>query len=362
MKLNQASWSALGALGALLVGCLNEPPGPYVQEVGSDTVTIAWESDGPYETWIEYGPTADYGRRIELPSRAGLHEVTLSALTPDTRYYYRIRRDGRSSPGFDFRTEPTDYESFRFAVYGDTQSGSLTHRAVAASILEADPRFVIHVGDEVQDGTDKEAWTDEFFTPARPLLARVPVFVAIGNHEQNASWFYHYHSFPAPENYYAFERGGHLFLVLDTNDELDPDSAQGTWLRSQLEAARQREYAWIWVAFHHPAYHEGWQYCGGPDGEREVREHLLPLLERYGIAAIFNGHMHGYERGYLRGVYHFTTGGGGGHLDGPCHQWSHINVRAYRHHFVVADARGATTTIRAVGLDGEVIDSFVITR
>jgi regulation of enolase protein 1 (concanavalin A-like superfamily) len=54
--------------------------------------TISWSTDEPATTWVSYGLTAGYEE-----GEAGndvlttLHAVTLSGLTPDTEYYYRVR-------------------------------------------------------------------------------------------------------------------------------------------------------------------------------------------------------------------------------------------------------------------------------
>ncbi|MBW2527923.1 MAG: metallophosphoesterase [Deltaproteobacteria bacterium] len=131
------------------------------------------------------------------------------------------------------------------------------------------------------------------------------------------------------------------------------------WLHAQLTAAHENRVPWVWVAFHHPAYSQGWSTCNY-DGEPAVREHLVPVMEQYGVTAVFNGHMHGYERGTLNGVHYVTTGGGGGALDRHCQDWPHIEVAAYEHHFVTVDVDGAEASLKAHRRNGTLLDTLEI--
>ena len=61
----------------------------------------------------------------------------------------------------------------------------------------------------------------------------------------------------------------------------------------------------------------------------EYRENYKrAMMEKYGVDVCFSGHMHGYERGDLNGVYYCVTGGGSG-LDIPeplVREWPHMTV------------------------------------
>ena len=353
---------SLLSAGAVAAGCVDSPGvGPYLQGVTRGTVTLAWEIEDPSESLVEYGPTAGYGQTVSSPLRAALHEITLTGLSPDTLYHYRVVSGGVAGLDHTFRTAPDESSPFRFAVYGDTQSNADVHARVAQGMMEEDPRLVLHTGDEVDDGTDHDAWLAEFFGPAMPLMAEVPVYVAIGNHEHDSRWFYYYHAYPLPEDYYAFTYGNSTFVVLDTNRDFSPGSPQHAWLVETLSSPEAQAAQWRFVAHHHPAYTEGWRPCDY-DGDPEVRDYLVPLMEEHGVDVVFNGHTHGYARGFLNGVTYIITGGGGGRLDQDCMDWPHIAVSAYVHHFVTVDIDGPSLVLNAHGDDGQIFDTYSLMK
>ena len=192
-------------------------------------------------------------------------------------------------------------------------------------------------------------------------MYEVPVFVAIGNHEGDASWFYYYHSYPAPEDYYAFSYGNSFFVMVDTNKDYRPGSPQYTWLVETLASPEAQGAQWLFVTHHHAAYTEGWNPCDY-DGDQDVRDIIVPLMETFGVDAVFSGHTHGYERGYLNGVYYIISGGGGGALDHFCKDWPHIAVSEYVHHYVTVDIDGPSLTLNAHRYDGSVFDSVSIVK
>ena len=102
------------------------------------------------------------------------------------------------------------------------------------------PRFVVHPGDLVDTGSVKEQWVDEFFGSMRPLFERVALFPVLGNHEQDARFFYDYMSLPDPEYYYTFEYGNAQFFMLDSNRRSvrKRNSTRGS--RSNYRGARRR--------------------------------------------------------------------------------------------------------------------------
>ena len=64
---------------------------PGIVCVTETTATIAWSTDRPCTTWVEYGTDRDLGSAsFPLPSRGCTHEASLTDLAPGTLYYYRV--------------------------------------------------------------------------------------------------------------------------------------------------------------------------------------------------------------------------------------------------------------------------------
>jgi len=346
----------------VMVGCTTpHKVGPLLQTITQETATIVWETEEALDSRVEYGLTSGYGLNFSTPEPVNLHEAVLTGLTPETLYHYRVNSGGVTGRDHTFRTAVLETTPFRFAVLGDTQSNPVGVSVLSNALLETVPDLVVHVGDEVGDGNDYDSWRTEFFFPARELMYQVPVYVAIGNHEENAPWFYYYHAYPEPENNYAFAYGNSFFVMADTNGDVTPGSPLYVWLQDTLASPEAQGAEWLFVAHHQPAYSEGWRPCDY-DGDADVREHLVPLMEAYEVDAVFNGHTHGYERGSLNGVLYIISGGGGGGLDYFCQDWPHVEVSVYVHHFVLLDIDGSTLTLSAQKHDGTVIDTVFLEK
>jgi hypothetical protein len=111
-----------------------------------------------------------------------------------------------------------------------------------------------------------------------------------------------------PRAYYtSFDWGGAHFVILDTNRV---DRAQIAWLERDLAAARARKVRAIFAFCHDSP----WSH-GPHGGSRVVQQRLAPLLAGAGVAVLFSGHDHLYERGVAttpRGPLPYVVAGGGG--------------------------------------------------
>ena len=108
-------------------------------------------------------------------------------------------------------------------------------------------------------------------------------------------------------------------LFLDSNWPMKRGSAQYAWLEGELAGSTA---PWKFVVCHHPPFTSGPHGKEGRDGTpkeapiRELREYVIPLLEKHGVTMVFTGHDHLYERSEKGGITYITTGGGGGPLRG----------------------------------------------
>src|SRR5205807_259603 len=60
--------------------------------ITSSSATIAWSTDEPADSQVEYGTTTAYGSSTSLdPTRVTSHSQTLSGLSPATTYHYRVK-------------------------------------------------------------------------------------------------------------------------------------------------------------------------------------------------------------------------------------------------------------------------------
>ncbi len=328
---------------------------PYLQWVEPDAITIMWQTRSPAPTIIEYGQGALEHRLVDLQPKRD-HEVRLTGLLPNRWYKYRVRAGSAKFDGM-FHTAPAGPRPFRMVVWGDNRTLPERHARIAELMARWHPDIAVNVGDVVTHGRVLEEWDREFFKPATPLIWRVPFYVAIGNHEGNAKWFYKFFCFPKPENYYAVTYAHARLVILDTNQDLRPSSPQGKWLRRELQSPAFKRAWWRFTFYHHPA----WTETGhGHDG---ALQYIVPLQEKAGVDVSFSGHVHDYERGRHGGTVYIITGGGGAPLvPARRNDLPEVEVWQSRLHFCVVDVGLKTCRIRAVDINGAIFDEVVITK
>ena len=105
------------------------------------------------------------------------------------------------------------------------------------------------------------------------------------------------------EAFYSFNYGNVHFVALDSygwetgNTRLyDTLGPQAMWLKQDLAANSQ---PWTVIYFHHPPYTKG---SHNSDTETELinmRQRIVPILERYKVDLVLCGHSHSYERSFL---------------------------------------------------------------
>ena len=64
-----------------------------IDALDPSTVSIAWTTDLPSDSLVEYGETTAYGSQVSDPTMTTSHSLTLSGLSPNTWYHYRIISD-----------------------------------------------------------------------------------------------------------------------------------------------------------------------------------------------------------------------------------------------------------------------------
>ena len=324
--------------------------GPYLQKGSSTSVVVRWRTDTPQDSRVAYGesPGSLY-TNVDDPQSTTEHEVELTGLDPDTKYYYAIGNTDELLVGNDerhrFITAPTPgtKKPSRIWIIGDSGTGGYRPRLVynAYADLAGTERTDIWcmLGDNAYwTGTDQEYQTN-LFEIYPELLRSVVLFPTIGNHDRydstTQSWPY-YDSFTMPtsaeaggvasgaEAYYSFDHANVHFVVLDShNSNRMPDGPMLTWLEQDLAATLQD---WIVAYWHHPPYSDGSHDSDTEPRMVDMRQNALPILESHGVDAVLTGHSHNYERSLLIdghygdsstfGPSHLVDAGDG-HPDGP---------------------------------------------
>lgn len=335
--------------------------GPYLQNVGKDRITVMWETLRPDESRVEYGLTENYEMFQTDPGLVRIHEVTLTSLEPETKYYYRVSC-GAQTIDRTFVTGVHEETPFAVAIYGDSFKHPDKHREIAKGIAAEKPNFILHTGDLVGGGYRLATWDRQFFWPLFDVIDHIPLFSALGNHENSRKNYFSFFSLPHNEAYYSFDYGNSHFTVLDSNIEYKQGSEQYEWLEEDLRTADK---LWKFVVFHHPPYSSGRH-----KSSLQIRDAWTPLFNKYKVDMVFTGHDHLYERTYpiaaalsedKHPITYVVTGGGGASLYKIEKRiWTAEGTSIY--HFCVVEIDGESLVLTAKSIDGRVIDKFMLQK
>jgi predicted phosphodiesterase len=347
--------------------------GPYLQSVMANTAVVVWrDAPGGSEGCVHWSlPGEAEQTTCAAADERGQYEVRLDGLPHDTLVGYRASVGDRQTGELTFRSAPVDTRPIRLAVFADAHRNEETLDIIAAQSLLDGVDGVVSVGDQISQ--PEEDQFDQYFAGLRPLLHRVPLWPVIGNHEALGDAYFQSIVVPGagvewPELYYGVRFGNVWIGALDLLDiqlsaAFGKDIAEIAWLKSALESREARSARWRLLFIHEPPYSIGWGECDGYHGEQTLRNLLVPLAAEYNVAAIFSGHMHGYEHGKVEGVELFVSGGAGGGLDMSCETpeafpspWT----AEYVHHSLVVDAGCDSLTVQARRLDGTTIETTTI--
>ncbi|MBU0982706.1 MAG: metallophosphoesterase, partial [candidate division Zixibacteria bacterium] len=241
------------------------------------------------------------------------------------------------------------------AVYGDTRTGHTPHNQIVQQIRAVHPAAVFHTGDLVNDGTQAEDWAT-FGDITEPLIAESEYYPSLGNHEQQSQLYFDHFELPGNEQWYAVERNRIHFVVLNSCVALGIGSEQYLWLEQDLSSIAD-PILFVAAVFHHPPYSTGPHV----EDEKHLRESIVPLFRQYGVDIVFNGHDHHYERSVSDGIHYIIAGGGGAPLRDQARTSPNSLVYLKTYHFCKLSSDGNRLIVRAIGIDGQPIDSFILT-
>ena len=254
---------------------------------------------------------------------------------------------------------PNKADSVRFAVIGDTGSGSAKQREVGSMMIQYHAlfpfEFVLMMGDNMYGGEAPDDFVKKFSGPYKPLLDnKVKFYATLGNHDQSLQVNYENFNMNGKE-YYRFKKGNVAFYSLNSN-YMDPKQVK--WLEEELSRDTSE---WKVCFFHHPPYSSAKKH--GSDSQ--LREVVEPIFLKYGVDVVLTGHDHVYERiKPQKGIYYFVSGAGGKLRTGDIKATSPLTEKSFDRdmHFMLFEVAGDQMYYQAISRTGDMIDSGVIAR
>lgn len=343
--------------------------GPWVMRPTTDSLIV--------KTWIQDG------RRVKMKAGFSRNRMNfvMSQRGPQTRFAFRL--PGAADTLFYQLTSaksrtpvyavPLRADSiFDFHVWADSQSGWGTFATAVKQMSEHQDAFGVAVGDLVENGSSEIEWRN-FFRVGGDVMARTPYLFVAGNHDYDGYyddlqpvWFKELFESQAKQHVWRFANCA--FLTLDLNQEfpihLADTSDQAIWLKRQIETPQWQEADWRFLLVHHPPYSQGW---AGYEGEHMLRQLLVSITHNTPIDFVISGHTHDYERlTEIRAggqTTYLIVGGAGGALEpADSSERPVMDVVIKKHHIGSFRVRGRRIEFAAMGLNGEILDSFSRTK
>ncbi len=287
------------------------------------------------------GATEFEGTQTEAVTIEGVkyysNKVIVKNLKSDTNYYYQVMQNGKWQDAEAYTTK--SFSEFSFLYVGDPQIGASKNQtsteqekmvsagnevsSTAADNLTArndgynwnnilndavkdhsDVSFIVSAGDQVNAGKNEREYAAYLGADA---LTSLPVATTIGNHDsvsnQYSLHFNNPNAFSSSDaNYiqgqteagtdYYYSYGNVLFIVLDTNN-YNCATHENVMKKAISE---NKDAKWRIVVFHQDIFGSGYDHSDS-DG-MVLRTQLTPLMDKYDIDVVLQGHDHTYSRTY----------------------------------------------------------------
>jgi len=364
---------------------------PYVQNVTDAGASVLWMSHaGSADTaWYRVaGSDSTWAPMVVRDHVHGTSRADMASLPASSTVEYLVSAAGTRAGPHDFRTAPPAGAAaeVRVLLFGDSGWGGAAQLDLARLMQREEWDLSIHVGDIAYNDGSRDEFTDRHFWVYAPMLASVPFFPSVGNHDIRADGGQSYDGaflwagpFPGVR-YFSFRWGRIQFVSVDTSSDTDDvrDLRDGRgrqldWLRGVLqEAAADSAVDWIIAFQHHPLY----SHAVGISGhglDQGLRKVLLPVYERHGVDLVTAGHDHHYERTWpIRagrrvddgcGPVHVLSGGGGASRYARDITNTTLLATAQRVYQYVELTVGADRIRgRTIDRHGQVVDEFSVRR
>lgn len=360
-------------LNLIIFSCLLAHEGffikPYLLDVTQNSATVAFHLIEPLSAKVLVHHK-DEVLEFLSPEKKKSHFIRVTGLETGTIYNYEvicgkgiIKTD---SGEYQIRTAVRAGEYYQFAVFGDTRPGenitNLIHKEIIEQILFHEPSFNLVLGDLVDNGENREEWREYFQTEAE-LIGKSPVYPVWGDNDFAEGMGIFGDFFPNYEKgYYKFSWGGVHFFALNAWDtrgkqkreELNKNSEQIQWLSRELSRKEVQESLFRVVFLHDPVF-----ISRGRSAEI-LKQVWAPLFAEYNVDIVFSS-WHLYERSQNKRITYIISGGAGAEIIRMNKDPDYNSlIEVFENHFCLVEINSKSMNIKAISLDGTILDDFTI--
>lgn len=178
------------------------------------------------------------------------------------------------------------------------------YKTIVPQMEREKPDYVFMAGDNVQSGNSQLDW-EEFLKINEGLIKITggKFYSAIGNHELNAAKFYQNFPKASKKGWYSIETDDVYFILINSNLIKPKDIEEQTlWIEDELKKAKESK-KFIALILHHPIY------SLLNTANKNIKKQILPLLEKYKVDIVFQGHEHKFEKIKEKETVYLVVGG-----------------------------------------------------
>jgi hypothetical protein len=293
---------------------------PYLQVLTPASIVIRWNTQNSDTGKVYYGLSREalINTVVESETRT-FHEVTVSGLTPATKYFYSIDTLGGSDEQY-FITSPPPGNTGKTRIwvisdFGQTDVDDNVERIKTVNRWKIfnDGNYhadlILSLGDQTENDIQVEL-QETYFNLLDQELLNSPLFTIEGNHEDYDSMVNYKATFSVPQSgesggypsnsqdYYSFDYANIHIIMLSTEID-DIGGPQLSWLRNDLKNIDKDKTDWLIACLHRPFHSGGYHPTDESSTAQEQRDYWLKELEDYGVDLILQGHNAIYERSFL---------------------------------------------------------------
>lgn len=365
----------------------------YVGSLNATSVLLAWGTADGSNTIGRSSPSRGEAT-VRIANRSLVSRqnwMVVGDLKPDTDYNYQVELSSKTIGQGTVHTWAATATKLVFFVIGDYGTGERPQYSIAQAMWNefqkrnssGNPvRFVLTTGDNIygdftnvlfgvrHTGSDDSDWANKFFEPYQQLIARIPFYPTLGNHDGNETErhrdldaYLDNFFFPdaKPARFYSFQYANLAeFFGLDSTLNTESGGArpaylengpQFQWMQKVIPAS---QFPWKIPYYHHPVFNAGPRHVAS-HGELD---HWIKLFQRSGVKVVFNGHEHNFQYSEVNdrsgGVRYVTSGAGGELRAGTVlNRMSRENIAGWapENHFLVIEIDGKTMHITPIGYE-----------
>ena len=318
---------------------------PYLQNPGTDEMTVMWLTNVPARSWVEYGTDPDNLKRARtflegvMVANNKINQVRLTDLQPGTKYYYRVvsqeitryssyYKEFGDTVRSDIKTFTTwndDMKDFRVIVYNDIHSNMEMFKKLHSLVDDKPYDLVIFNGDCFDDVEVENDIVDRLLTYTPWIKSdEIPSIFIRGNHETRGEYSLHLWDYLGRmhgRSYSAFSLGDTRFVLLDCGEDKPDDHwvyydmndytqhriDQAEFLKEEVQSTSFKDANKRILIHHIPIFGVK------PDSFSPCSDLWIPVLKDIPFDISLNGHTHRYrviEKGEAGNNFPVIIGGG----------------------------------------------------